>query len=218
MQACWLESGYWQEKDAILGESRGRHITWFIKPPPDTGDSAWVLRHYYRGGLVARITHDHFFYPGIKNTRAFREVRLLQTMLELKLPVPKPIGASVMRKGLFYTADLLMEKIAAKDLVAKLKIDYLSETVWKNIGKTIANFHRQGIYHADLNAHNILLDSVDKVWLIDFDRCQKRTVNDTWQQRNLERLKRSLLKEKRLHSQFYFDDQSWQYLLKGYQS
>lgn len=215
---CWFDSCYWREKDAIIGESKGRHITWFVKPPQDATESAWVLRHYYRGGFIAKITRDNFFYSGIKNTRAFKEIGLLHIMRETGLPVPKPIGGCVRLKGLFYTADLLMEKIAAKDLVAKLKIGQLAEKLWTKIGKTIAEFHQKGIYHADLNAHNILLDEEGKVWLIDFDRCEQRVVSPLWQQQNIERLKRSLLKEKGLHTQFFFDDESWQWLLAGYRS
>ena len=212
----WFDSRFWREKQAIIGESKGRHITWFVKPPQDAAESAWVLRHYYRGGLIAKITSGNFFYTGIKNTRAYKEIRLLQVMREIGLPVPKPIGGSVRRKGLFYTADLLMEKIEAKDLVAKLKVGQLAENLWKKIGKTIAEFHQKGIYHADLNTHNILLDEDDKVWLIDFDRCEQRVASSSWQQYNLERLKRSLLKEKSLHCQFFFDDKNWQWLLVGY--
>jgi 3-deoxy-D-manno-octulosonic acid kinase len=214
----WFDCDHWQQRNAIIGQSRGRHITWFIQPPQELDDSAWVLRHYYRGGLIAKLTDDQFVYTGMKQTRGFREVSLLQTMLEMGLPVPKPIGARVTRKGLFYTADLLMEKIQAKDLVAKLKVGRLSEELWGNVGKTIASFHQKGIYHADLNAHNILLDEAEQCWLIDFDRCEQRAIHSDWQQQNIQRLKRSFVKEQELHPQFYFDDNSWQCLLAGYQS
>ncbi len=218
IQADWFDCNYWQQQNAIIGQSKGRHITWFIQPPQEIDDSVWVLRHYYRGGLIAKLTRDQFVYSGMEQTRGFREVSLLQTMLEMGLPVPKPIGARVSRKGLFYTADLLMEKIEGKDLVAKLKEGQLSEKLWNKIGKSIANFHQNGIYHADLNAHNILLDEAEQCWLIDFDRCEQRAIHSAWQQQNLERLKRSFVKEQGLHRQFYFDKNSWQCLLAGYQS
>lgn len=218
IQACWFDSRYWQKNGSIVGSSRGRHITWFVQPPSVEGYSRWVLRHYYRGGLVAKITKDYFVYTGIKNTRAFKEVTLLLTMLEMDLPVPKPIGARIYRRGIFYTADLLMEKIDAKDLVAQLRTAQLTEKIWNNIGKNIARFHKKGVYHADLNAHNIMLDSTDKVWLIDFDRCEVKSINKNWQQKNIERLERSLVKERGIHSQFYFDAENWQWLIAGYQS
>jgi 3-deoxy-D-manno-octulosonic acid kinase len=61
------------------------------------------------------------------------------------------------------------------------------------VGAEIARFHAHGVYHADLNAHNILLTDAS-VWLIDFDRGELRHPARAWQQANLARLKRSLLK------------------------
>ena len=58
----------------------------------------------------------------------------------------------------------------------------------------IARFHRAGLDHADLNAHNILFDSNGRGWLIDFDRGVLRIPATHWRERNLKRLLRSLLK------------------------
>lgn len=218
MHADWFNAEYWRTNNAITGTSTGRHTTWFIKPPSEIGGSDWVLRHYYRGGLIAKITRDKFVYVGLKRTRGFLEVKLLDYMQQMGLPVPAVIGARIQRHGLFYRADLLMEKIEAKDLVAKLSLSKLSKEIWHSIGKTIALFHQKGIYHADLNAHNLLIDDANKVWLIDFDRCEKRPIQDAWQQNNIERLHRSFIKEKGLISNFNFDDESWKYLLEGYRS
>jgi len=223
MQTDWFDASYWSKKGSLIGESKGRHITWFIKSPEDNDERTWVLRHYYRGGLVSKLTADKFVFTSLQQTRGFREVTLLLDMIEMDLPVPTVIGARVIRKGLFYNADLLMEKIDAKDLVALLSDTglsntKLSQTHWNNIGKTIANFHRKGIYHADLNAHNILIDASDKVWLIDFDRCEKRKIKISWQQQNLQRLKRSFIKEKSLLTRFNFEDENWKELMDGYRS
>ena len=216
LSSNWFQSGFWQEQSAIKGQSKGRHITWFVKPPIDISKKAWVLRHYYRGGMVSKITHDSFFYTGIKNTRPYRELTLLDWMYQADLPVPKPIAAQVVRKGLFYRADLLMEKLDAKDLVAVLIEKQLQDNIWQKIGKVIAKFHFKGIFHADLNAHNILIDKDEKTWLIDFDRCERRNSDTDWQQKNLQRLKRSLLKEKQLNSEFNFDEKDWSQLIDGY--
>lgn len=218
MQLDWYDSSHWLKKDQIIGESTGRHITWFIKSPFDTNGKTWVLRHYYRGGMISKMTPDRFIFTGLNRTRGFREVKLLLHMVEIGLPVPKAVGARINRKGLLYTADLLMEKIEAKDLVAVLSKSSLGGEQWRAVGKTIATFHAKGIYHADLNAHNVLLDDNDKVWLIDFDRCEKRTLHTSWQQQNMERLKRSFMKEKKLLRQFYFDEYDWQNLMLGYRS
>ena len=52
-----------------------------------------------------------------------------------------------------------------------------------------------GVNHTDLNIHNILIDDKDKVWIIDFDKCHQAS-EGRWRELNLERLKRSFLKEK----------------------
>lgn len=214
----WFDFELLRKEGNFVGKSKGRHITWFIKSQIKADDAPWVLRHYYRGGMISKITTDKFIYTGLENTRGFREVNLLLEMLEMNLPVPKPIGARINRKGIFYTADLLMEKIEAKDLVAKMSSSELSNTQWNGVGKVIADFHKAGIYHADLNAHNVMIDDMNKVYLIDFDRCEKRTVDTSWRCKNLERLKRSLLKEKGLIENFKFENENWLEFMKGYRS
>ena len=155
----WFDIAYWQNANAVTGESRGRNITWFV----DYNQQNWVLRHYYRGGLIARFNNDSYLYTGLKKTRCYLELSLLQTMFEQDLPVPQPIAAKVVKHGLFYRADLLMKKIPnAKDLVACLSSSPLKEEQWHAIGKMVALFHKAGVYHSDLNSHNILLDKNDK--------------------------------------------------------
>jgi len=218
IQNQWFEPDYWQKQSRIVGESKGRHITWFIQPSEDIDSKAWVLRHYYRGGWMAKLTHDQFLFTGVAYTRPFRELSLLADMRQLGLPVPQAKAARIIQSGIFYRADLLMEKIEASDLVAILSKKNLSDDLWRKLGEVIAKFHLNGIYHADLNAHNILIGSSDKIWLIDFDRCEKRSKDSVWQMQNIDRLKRSFAKEKKLLPTFYFAEQSWQNLLDGYQS
>jgi 3-deoxy-D-manno-octulosonic acid kinase len=65
---------------------------------------------------------------------------------------------------------------------------------WEETGRLIARFHRAGLDHADLNAHNILFDGSGHGWLIDFDRGVIRIPATGWRERNLKRLLRSLVK------------------------
>lgn len=211
----WFDIEYWQQLDSVIGHSRGRSVTWFVA----CNDEHWVLRHYHRGGLVARLLGDQYLYTGVKNTRCYRELALLEQMHSQGLAVPKPVAARVIRRGLFYTADLLIEKIpGAHDLVTKLIHSPLEEIDWHSLGAIIAKFHQAGIYHSDLNAHNILLDEHFNFWLIDFDKCGQRKVKKDWQQKNLNRLHRSFVKEKSINSELHFDKQCWSWLLQGYKS
>lgn len=211
----WFEIEFWQQQDAVTGQSVGRGITWFIGHQ----DDEWVLRHYNRGGLIEKLLKDKYFYSNVKATRCYQELLLLEQMFGQGLPVPKPIAARIIKHGLFYSADLLIEKIPhSQNLVRKLQLEALSESDWHAIGAMIAKFHKAGIYHSDLNSHNILIDQQHQFWLIDFDKCDNRQLEKTWQQKNLSRLLRSFEKEKGLHPTFYFKQQNWRWLLQGYQS
>ncbi len=213
VRSNWFDIAFWQSQDAIMGSSQGRNITWFVGHKNDE----WVLRHYYRGGLVENILGDKYLFTGLPRTRCFQELQLLEHMYQSGLPVPKPIAGRVKKSGLFYRADILIEKIHhAQDLVATLGTTPLPESEWHAIGATIAKFHQAGIFHSDLNAHNILIDKNNKVFLIDFDKCQKRHDSETWQQKNLERLKRSFNKEKVKNNSLNFNLQCWKWLLEGY--
>ncbi|WP_114325009.1 3-deoxy-D-manno-octulosonic acid kinase [Candidatus Colwellia aromaticivorans] len=217
-----LDVSYWQKKNTITGSAQGRGTTWFVKHSgkPSKQEKHWVLRHYYRGGLIGKIISDSYWFTSQKNTRAAREFDLLTYMQKLALPAPKPIACRVTRHGLFYSADLLSSRIEhAQDLVALLSKTTLSDALWKKIGITIKRFHDNNIYHHDLNAHNILIDKDDNVFLIDFDRGEVRK-NDqaSWQQANMARLQRSFLKEFNKLPTFHWQDDNWRLLLEGYLS
>jgi 3-deoxy-D-manno-octulosonic acid kinase len=216
-----LNSQYWQDKNAITGSAQGRGTTWFIQynslDSKSPKNQQWVLRHYYRGGLIGKIINDKYLFIGQKNTRAAQEYQLLDILQSLVLPAPKPIAFRVTKKGPFYQADLLSSRIEhAQDLVAALSKGELTEEVWREIGKVIRRFHNAGIYHHDLNSHNILLDDKNQVWLIDFDRGEQRAVSSAWQQANIARLLRSFEKEKNNLSVFHWTKEDWNILLEGY--
>lgn len=153
-----------------------------------------VLRHYRRGGMVARMMGDRYLWTGAERTRGFAEFRLLVALRARDLPVPMPVAARYRRSGAHYRADLITRRIdGAKTLAELLAAQNANADVAARVGAAIARFHAEGAYHADLNAHNILLND-GAVWLIDFDRGELRTPERDWQLANLARLKRSLLK------------------------
>jgi len=215
-----LSPEYWQQKNSVTGSAQGRGTTWFVAYSIGNNiQHDWVLRHYYRGGLIGKIINDSYWYSGLEKTRAACEFALLRHMNTLQLPAPEPIAYRVIQDGLFYKADLLSSRIQhAQDLVAILSKQSLSDDVWYNIGATIKRFHHHGIYHHDLNSHNILVDDKEQVFLIDFDRGELRTnpVKTRWKQDNMARLQRSFLKELNKLDQFNFSDDNWQTLMKGY--
>ncbi len=180
---------HWGERARPVGEG-GRGSAWFVDAP----FGASVLRHYRRGGLVAKLSHDRYLWRGSQRTRSFAEFRLMRALRELKLPVPRPIAAYYMREGLRYRCAILMERIEGVRSLADRALVAGRGAPWEETGRLIARFHRAGLDHADLNAHNILFDGNGHGWLIDFDRCVQRIPATAWRERNLKRLLRSLLK------------------------
>ena len=214
----WFTLNYWQELGAITGSSKGRYTTWFVNPQPITSNTnvQWVLRHYYRGGMMEKLSRDAYLYTGLKRTRAFMELKLLEQLFSEGFAVPKPVAAQVQRSGMHYRGDIIIERIeGAQDLVAQLSQSPMNEAQWQALGALIAKFHRRGVYHADLNAKNILV-SGDNFTLIDFDRGELRKPSPKWQQANLDRLLRSFNKEKGKLPKLHFSEQNWQQLLAGY--
>ena len=209
-----FDPAYWQAQDAVTGQSRGRGVTWFVR---HRGLSL-VLRHYWRGGLMGKINPDRFWFHGVESSRAMAEFRLLGQLRELGLPVPRPVAARLQRQGLWYRADLLIEQIpGARDLVHLLREQSLTAAQWQAVGALIARLHQAGAYHSDLNAHNLLLDGDDQIWVIDFDKCGLREPGP-WQAEMLARLLRSLRKEAGLHPGFHWQEADWEQVMQGYQT
>ncbi|WP_394202785.1 3-deoxy-D-manno-octulosonic acid kinase [Shewanella waksmanii] len=214
----WFSPAFWQQHQAVTGTSTGRYTTWFIDPNTISisSDNDWVLRHYYRGGLIEKLSRDAYLYTGLHNTRAVAELKLLEQLFGEGFNVPKPIAAQITRHGLHYQGDIIIERVAgARDLVAHLTKTSMTAQQWHALGKLIAKFHQRGVYHADLNAKNILLTG-EQFYLIDFDRGCIKTPNPRWQQANLARLLRSFKKEKNKQPQLSFTMENWQALQQGY--
>ncbi|MCC2617515.1 3-deoxy-D-manno-octulosonic acid kinase [Aestuariibacter halophilus] len=208
----WFEPDHWRALGQLTGSAPGRGTTHFIQHQ----QHAWVLRHYCRGGMVGRWITDTFLYLGIARTRVWQELTLLQYMQDLGLPCPAPVAGRVSRHGLGYRCDLITVRIpGATDAHHRLCKASLSAQQWQDIGATIRRFHDHGIYHHDLNIHNIMLDDQQRVWLIDFDKCGRRRGN-RWKAHNLSRLQRSLHKEHGKNGDYHFCMDDWQALLSGY--
>lgn len=202
----------WRSRGALCEVSGGRGSIAFVQHE----DQHWVLRHYRRGGFIARFSADRYWWNGADQTRSFREWRLLAELCRRDLPVPAPVAACYVRHRFRYSADLITEAIEnAVTLTQALKAAPLSEIEWRRIGETIARFHANGVHHTDLNANNILLQpSTATVYLLDFDRGRIR-LRGSWEQSVLSRLHRSLTKLRSQNSAFHFSEREWQWLVDG---
>jgi len=209
----YFEPGFWRRRgspvDDLVG---GRGTVSFVRVDSDE----WVLRHYRRGGMVALLFDDHYLWQGTDRTRSFREWRLLRRLFELGLPVPRPIAAACRRRGAAYTADLITLRIpGALPLSHHLAEAALPERGWRRLGACVRRFHDAGVCHADLTAHNLLLDQAGHPWLLDFDRGRIRRPG-RWRRSNLDRLLRSLNKISMENPTTQFAPGNWDMFLAGY--
>ncbi|MBN8921747.1 MAG: 3-deoxy-D-manno-octulosonic acid kinase [Rhodanobacter sp. 68-29] len=186
----WFVPDYWRGRGALRSQTGGRGGVQLIATP--AGEC--VLRHYRRGGMVAALMGDRYLWRGADATRCFAEFRLLAEIARLGLPGPAPVAARYRRHGLFYRADLITRCVAdAQTLAECLAAGRLDAELARATGALVARFHRAGIWHADLNAHNVLVTSTG-LHLIDFDRGRLRAPAEGWRLANLQRLHRSLVK------------------------
>ena len=209
-----FDPDFWLARGELAAVSGGRGSAWFV------GSSAhpWVLRHYRRGGFMARISQDRYWWSEEDRVRSFTEWRLLHYLAQRGLNVPKPVAAFYRCERWTYRCDLITERISqAQSLSAALAAGALAAAMWRAVGAAVARLHRHGVDHADLNAHNILLDPFGVVSVIDFDRGQLRAPG-AWTAKNLARLERSLQKIAAALPKDRFTPACWTELLAGYRA
>ncbi|HLS81756.1 MAG TPA: 3-deoxy-D-manno-octulosonic acid kinase [Steroidobacter sp.] len=210
-----FDRAHWASQGALEEVGGGRGTIAVLR----AGEERWVLRRYRRGGWAARVTDDRYLWMGEARTRSFAEWRLLAHLRARNLPAPAPIAARYVREGCTYRADLITEQVPrARTLAEAISCSpSLEQGDWRQVGLTVAAFHREGAYHADLNANNILLtaDASAPVYLLDWDRgCIRR--RGGWEQQVLRRLRRSLEKVRRAGGEF--GEREWGWLIEAYEA
>lgn len=181
----------------------------------------YVLRRYLRGGLVAHLLYDQYLWRGLTRSRPFLEQKAIETALTYKLSVPEVIAYIIQKRGMIYRASIITRFIDNIGTLAFfLGENEMADANWGDLGKLIKRLHQANIFHADLNANNILIDQEKKFHLIDFDKAEIIIPIGGLAQKNIKRLLRSLKKIKRLRTEknlpFHFNTKQWQLLLDGY--
>jgi 3-deoxy-D-manno-octulosonic acid kinase len=194
--AGYFSVDFWDSQGALSGAAVGRGSAWFI----DTPVGPAVLRQYLRGGWVAKFSRQSYFFTSVLRSRPLREFRLLSALYELDLPVPRPIAAMCQHHGFISTGKIMTARILSAQTLAdtlpgRTRNSDTVDDLWEKVGKCIRRFHDAGVWHADLNARNILLDKQSQVFLIDFDRARFRPGSAVKGEGNLHRLERSLAKQ-----------------------
>lgn len=175
-------------------------------------------KHYRRRGWMAHVSGDQYFGEMHTNSRMWREFQILSRLWVFGLPVPRPVAARCRyRRLLRYSGDLIMQRLeGVSTLREALEQGVLPSGLWHEVGDLIAQFHRRGVYHDDLNASNILLQASGKLYLIDFDHGEFRPPSNEWMDANLKRLLRSLTKLSHRCDRFHFSAGDWEELVRGH--
>jgi 3-deoxy-D-manno-octulosonic-acid transferase len=190
----------WPHSEPVADSGRGS--AWFVQ---DAARAA-VLRHYRRGGALGGWLGDRYPRLGPARSRALAEFALLHRLRGWGVAVPRPWLAGVCRSGLVERCDIVVERIAgAQDLARRLRQAPLAAEAWARVGEAIARLHAAGVDHRDLNCRNLLLDADGAAWTIDFDACRVRPTGP-WAQANLARLLRSLRKEAGRAATWHWDE------------
>lgn len=209
--AGWFDAGEWRRAGAVAIETSGRGAVLIVAH----GSETWVLRHYRRGGLVARLIDDHYLWLGAERVRAFREWRLLRELHAAGLPVPSPVAAHVYRTGVIYTADIITSYLPdTRKLSWFIEQGRVPADSWRRIGAMIGAVHEHGVDHPDLTAHNVLLDEAGKPFLVDFDNAHRKPPG-AWRRLGMQRFNRSLRKVA-LETGTEFDSSAWAKVEAGY--
>ena len=204
----------WLHAEVLTGSLRsaGRGNTMFVGNVP----RQFVLRHYRRGGLLGKLVRDTYVFSGEDLTRSFMEWRLLDKLAANNMNVPRPAAARFVRRGTFYTADLITVRIPdVVSLSQYIAAEDRAEAFWQALGAAIWKFHEAGVYHADMNAYNVQVDKDGDIWMLDFDKGALLPPGP-WQQETLSRLHRSLKKVLDLDPKLHFRATNWEQLLEGY--
>ncbi len=174
----------WAATHPQLRELAGRGRVYSVPAPargPDDRDR-WVVRHYLRGGAVARFLTDR--YVAVGRPRPMVEACASVEARARGIPTPAAVAGAVYFAGPFYRADLVTEEIPdAADLARVLfgpqPTPIEDEAALAASGRLVRSLERAGLLHPDLNAKNIVLRgerASPRAHLVDLDRCCARTL------------------------------------------
>lgn len=163
-----------------------------------------LVRQYQRGGLLRAVNRTRYLGPG----RAIDEIRVCHEAARREVPVARAVGAILERRPPFWLCWLASEEIEeAVDLGDYLRWlpaaptrEILAEkrAIIDALASAIRTMHDACLYHADLQAKNILVRRATagvEVFFVDLDKSViGRPLSEARRADNLRRLNRSVLK------------------------
>jgi len=153
-----------------------------------------------RGGLIRLILKD--LYMGI-SARPVRELAVAAEARRRGIPVAEPIGAMVEWVApIVYRGRFLTRALAGMTLWEFLRTDddaFVRAHVTEQARRALDTMHRRGLFHADLNLHNLFVTKAREsfaVAILDLDKAQlfQGPVPARMRTRNFARLRQSVRK------------------------
>jgi 3-deoxy-D-manno-octulosonic acid kinase len=129
-------------------------------------------------------------------TRCQIEYELLQKVRNLGVSAPEPI-AYASQGSLFYKGWLVTREIKQQQTLAELSCadEEHAQVVMKEVIDQVSILINNNIFHLDLHPGNVLVDSGDRVFLLDFDKgCLSRQNKNKLRDHYLRRWRRAVIK------------------------
>lgn len=153
------------------------------------------VKHYSHGGLLRSITGGYFI--GSSKSRSAVEFEMLERVRQIGIEAPKPVA--IVKKGaLLYETWLIMEELSDTRSLVDIQDDEKTlYSAMKGLTTQVLKLVQNKIFHVDLHPGNVLTDSKDTVYLIDFDKAvifdgDERLLRDLY----LRRWRRAVIKHK----------------------
>ncbi|MBT8367318.1 MAG: phosphotransferase, partial [Deltaproteobacteria bacterium] len=128
-----------------------------------------AIKSYTRGGWIRYLIKRRYLKRG--KTRAQIEFELLQVVRNLGINAPEPV-AYAHSGHMFYQAWLVSRAIKHPQSLAllSLKDERITRQVMDALVGQISLLIQNGILHVDLHPGNIVVDSTNQIFLVDFDK------------------------------------------------
>lgn len=191
----------WAASMEARTEFRGRGRVYSVPAPlpGPSGADQWAVRHYFRGGAMAMHMVDRYLRLG--HPRPWRELAASEAARSRGVRTPAVVGAAVYLDGACYRADLVTEVVPHARTLATVLFEQDGSRGWavamSRAGALIRRLAESGVFHVDLNAHNILLpdDASADAIVVDLDRARiLRRASASASEKMQARLTRSIVK------------------------
>jgi tRNA A-37 threonylcarbamoyl transferase component Bud32 len=136
----------------------------------DFGGTAWVVRHYRRGGSVMKALDDRYLRTG--SARVLHELQVTEAARERGIPTPEFMAGAWYDHGIFRRCDIATAYIPRSSDLAQIIFEQATARgdAILRAAQLIRIIIRLGLLHRDLNLKNLLL-ARSGAYIVDLDRC-----------------------------------------------